>query len=45
MKAIMINVKVIVIANIIIDAYPDNSPPEQFPNVQVLVLMRGFIDW
>ena len=26
-------------------AYSDNSPGEQFPTVQVLVLMSGFILW
>ena len=25
--------------------YPDNSPPGQFPTIQALVLMSGFIPW
>ena len=25
--------------------HPDNSPPGQFPTVQVLFLMSGFIPW
>ena len=25
--------------------YPDNSPPGQFPTIQVLALMSGFIPW
>ena len=25
--------------------YPDNSPPGQFPSIQVLVLMGGFCGW
>ena len=28
-----------------IHSYPDNSPGGQFPTVQVLVLMSGFILW
>ena len=26
-------------------SYPNNSPGGQFPTVQVLVLMSGFIPW